>query len=212
MRQLLRAEEAFHLNDPGLEAIVTIRSMVISEISGMSDYQYVIRDQRGSPARYEGVYPNVTGLLKDPAFQKMQYEKRLEGNVWDFVGADSPQIGFYKWASNHDEPGGLKQFYAAMQLENAGLYAQAIKAYYAVVVHFPKVYANTSWKTPWYVGPTALDHVAYLIRKHPELGMQLRGGRIRIRNRFDDDPHNDIFEIDPGRLFPHLSIKLHPRD
>jgi beta-glucuronidase len=203
MHQLLGAEEAFHLNDPGLEAIVDYQKYGDFRNRGTPDYQYVIRDREGlARAVGEGVYPNVTGLLKDPAFQKMQYEKKLEGNVWDFVGTDSPQIGFYKWASNHDEPGGLKQFYAAMQLENAGLYAQAIKAYYAVVVHFPKVYANTSWKTPWYVGPTALDHVAYLIRKHPELGMQLRGGRIRIRNRFDDDPRNDIFEIDPGKIVP----------
>src|SRR5205085_2922598 len=32
------------------------------------------------------------------------------------------------------------------------------------------------------------------------LGMHLEGGRIRIRNRFDDDPHNDQYEIDPGKI------------
>ena len=45
-----------------------------------------------------------------------------------------------------------------------------------------------------------MDRVACLTRRHPELGMRLRGGRIRIHNRFDDDLHNDVFEIDPGRL------------
>ncbi len=130
----------------------------------------------------------------------MQAEKGLEGNVWDYVNSDHLQANFFKWASNHDQPAGVKQFYTAMMLEKAGLLTQAIKAYYATVVHFPKAAGSTSWKTPWYVGPAALDSVDYLTRTHPELGMQLQGGRIRIRNRFDSDPLNDVFEIDPGRL------------
>jgi len=204
----LAAEESFHLNDPGLESIVNYPKYGDFNGVGTSDYHYYIKDREGlSRAVGEGIYPNVTGLLKDPAFQKMQYEKKLEGNVWDFVTADDPQAGFYKWASNHDEQGGLKQFYAAMQLERAGLYEQAVKAYYAVVVNFPKVHANTSWKTPWYVGPTSLDSVAYLTRQHPELKMRLEGGRIRIRNRFDDDPRNDVFEINPGHI---VSASEHP--
>ena len=150
----------------------------------------------------EGIYPNVTGLLKDPSFQKMQYQKQLEGSDWDFVNSDNLQANFFKWASSHDQPAGLKQFYSAMMLEKAGLYTQAVKAYYATVIQYPKAFGNTSWKTPWYVGPAALDSVSYLLRKHPELGMQLTGGRIRIRNRYDDDPHNDVFEIDPGHLGP----------
>ena len=197
----LRAEEAFTLSDPGTETIVRYEKYGRFGDRGSSDYRYYIEDREGlSRAVGEGVYPNVTGLLKDPAFQKMQYEKKLEGSVWDYVNASTPQAGFYKWASNRDQPAGLKQFYVAMQLENAGLFAQAVKAYYATVVNFPKAHANTSWKTPWYVGPTALDSVSYLTRKHPELGMRLKGGKIRIRNRFDDDPMNDVFEIDPGRL------------
>jgi beta-glucuronidase len=84
-----------------------------------------------------------------------------------------------------------------------------VKAYYATVIHFPKAFGNTSWKTPWYVGPAALDCVAFLTRHHPELGMQLQEGRVRIRNRFDDDPHNDIFEINPGRIVP-ASTKPRP--
>src|SRR4029077_12555840 len=77
-----------------------------------------------------------------------------------------------------------------------------VKAYYACVVHFPKTAGNTFWKNPWYIGPTALDRVAFITRQHPELGMRLQGGRVRIKNGFDDDIHNDIYEIDPGKIVP----------
>src|SRR4029077_1766793 len=168
--------------------------------TGTSQYRYVIRDREGlSRAVGEGIYPNVTGLLKDPAFQKAQYAGRLEGSLWDFVNTDDVQANFYKWASSQEQPG-VKQFYTADMLERAGLLTQAIKAYYACAVHFPKTAGSTFWKTPWYIGPTALDRVDYLTRTHPELGMRLAGGRIRIRNGFDDDLHNDVFEIDPCRI------------
>ncbi len=206
----LKAAEEFTLNDPGVERIVTYEKYGEFSHLGTPDYHYYIKDREGlARAVGEGIYPNVTGLLKDPAYQKMQYEKRLEGNDWDFVNSDNAQANFFKWSSIHDQPPGLKQFYSAMMLEKAGLYTQAVKAYYATVVHFPKASGNTSWKTPWYVGPTALDSIAYLTRHHPELGMQLVGGRIRIRNRFDDDPRNDVFEINPGRIVP-APKKSHP--
>ena len=195
------ANEAFHLNDSGQTPPIDYDHYGKFSNLGTSQYQYYIDDREGlAHAAGEGIYPNVTGLLKDPSFQKMQFEKKFEGSVWDYVNSDNLQANFYKWASSHDQPPGVKQFYIAMMLEKAGLIPQAIKAYYATVIHFPKAYGNTSWKTPWYVGPTALDSVAYLTRHHPELNLELQGGRIRIRNRFDDDPHNDVFEIDPGHL------------
>src|SRR5471032_1510016 len=108
------AEEAFHLNEPGVEANVRYTSYGDFSGVGTSQYRYVIKDREGlARAVGEGIYPNVTGLLKDPVFQKMQYEGKLAGNIWDYVTADDPQVGFYKWASNHEEPAGLKQFYAA---------------------------------------------------------------------------------------------------
>jgi hypothetical protein len=195
------AKEAFGLHEPGLEAVVDYSRYGEFSGIGTSRFKYYIRDREGlARAVGEGIYPNVTGLLKDPSFQKMQYEKKLQGSEWDFVNSSNLHANFFKWASTHDQPAGLKQFYVAMMLEQAGLLTHAIKAYYAAALHFPKATGSTSWKTPWYVGPAALDRVAFLTRKHPELGMRLEGGRIRIRNRFDDDPHNDSFEIDPGKI------------
>lgn len=193
--------ETFKLSDPGLETAVPYDRYGRFAGVGSSRYQYFISDREGlSKAVGEGIYPNVSSLLKDPALKVFQREGKLNGPVWDYVNGDDVQASFFKWASNHEESPGVRQFYVALSFEKAGLLRQAAKAYYATVVHFPKAFGNTSWKTPWYVGPTALDSLSYLLRQHPELGMRLEGGRIRIRNRYDDDPANDTFEIDPGRL------------
>ena len=207
-------EPAFTLFDPGTESIVDYEKYGSFTGVGTSQYKYFIKDRNGlSKAVGEGIYPNVTGLLKDPAYEKTQYAGQLEGSVWDFVNSDNIQVNFYKWAANHDQPAGLRQFYIAQLLERGHLYAQAIKAYQACVVHFPKTIGNTFWKTPWYIGPTALDAVAFLTRKHPELNMALVGGRVRIENHFDDDPHNDVFAVDPGRIVPlNKAPKLKPVD
>src|SRR5258706_13343271 len=157
-----RADEAFHLNDPGQQTIVDYDQFGSFSNLGTAQYRYYIKDREGlSRAVGEGIYPNVTGLLKDPSYQKMHYQKQLEGSDWDFVNSDNLQANFFKWGSTHEQSAGLKQFYSAMMLEKAGLYTQAVKAYYATVVHYPKALGNTSWKTPWYVGPTSLDAIAY---------------------------------------------------
>jgi hypothetical protein len=192
----------FPLADPGREPVIDYLKYGQFTDIGTAQYRYLIRDREGlSRAAGEGIYPNVTGLLKDPDYQKFQYSGKLEGSLWDFVNTDDVQSNFYKWASSTEQPG-VKQFYIADMLERAGQLTQAVKAYYATVVHFPKAAGATFWKTPWYIGPVALDRVAYLTRTHPELGMHLEGGRVRVKNGFDDDTHNDIFEIDPGKLTP----------
>jgi hypothetical protein len=97
-----------------------------------------------------------------------------------------------------------------MMLERAGLLAHAVKAYQAAAVHFPKTAGMTFWKTPWYIGPTSLDRISFITRTHPELGMTLEGGRIRIKNRYDDNIHNDVYETDPGRIIPTSQAKPKP--
>ena len=196
----MRNRATFTLFDPGQENVVDYDKYGEFTNVGTAQYRYLIRDREGlAKAVGEGIYPNVTGLLKDPNYQKFKYNGKLEGSLWDFVNTDDLQANFYKWASAQEQPG-VKQFYTADMLERSGLLTQAVKAYYACVVNFPKTAGSTFWKTPWYIGPTSLDRVAYLTRQHPELGMKLVGGRVRIRNGFDDDLHNDIFEIDPGKI------------
>jgi beta-glucuronidase len=200
----MKAFAVFPLSDPGQETIVDYEKYGVFTGTGTAQYHYAIRDREGlSGAVGEGIYPNAEGLLKDFVFQAMRAHKKLDGSAWDYLNSDQTQAAFYKWASSHDQPAGIKQFYTAMALENAGLYAQAIKAYQAAVVHFPTAYAHTSWGTPWYIGPTALDSVSWLIRQHPELKMRLEGGRVRIQHRYDYNPRNEVFAVDPGRIVPN---------
>ena len=59
---------------------------------------------------------------------------------------------------------------------------QAIKAYHALIVNFPSTIAWTYWQTPWYPAQAAVAKIQYLIRIHPELHMEFKGGKIRILN------------------------------
>jgi beta-glucuronidase len=167
---------------------------------GTKDYKYVIKDQAGlSEAVGEGIYPNTTSVRKDPAFKKALQEKRLEGDLWDFLQSPDLEASFFKWATSN-EPQPVKLFYTGLILEKAGLIKQAIKCYYAILVHFPSGYAWTYWHTPWYVGKVAIAKINHLLRTHPQLGYKLEGAYIKIINGFDHDLTNDIVIADPGKF------------
>ncbi|MBN2119884.1 MAG: hypothetical protein JW734_02355 [Candidatus Omnitrophica bacterium] len=167
--------------------------------AGTKDYKYEIRDQEGlSMACGEGVYPNTTSFRYDPEFIKLK-KKLFKVDHWQVLNSRDLSLAFYKW-NICGEPWGVKQFYLGDLLERSGLITQAIKAYYAVVVHFPKTYAWTYWSTPWYVAPAALSRIEYLLRRHTELGLRLEGASIKIENGFDSDIRNDVFIVDPGKF------------
>jgi len=191
----------FVLPDFGSEKAIDYSRYGVFEGVGTSRYRYVIRDRTGlSAASGWGVYPHRPNLNNTPAYKTLEKQYRLDGLVWDYVNSDDLEAQFYKWLANRDQPAGLRQFYLAQTLHKAGYIAQAIKAYYAVAVNFSNTVGFTFWKTPWYPGAASLDLAAFLIRSHPELGLRLDGGRMRIQNRYDDDIRNDVFESDPGRL------------
>ena len=62
-----------------------------------------------------------------------------------------------------------------MLLEKSGLIKQAIKCYYAIVVHFPGSYGKTYWHTPWYIGQAAISKINFLLKNNPALGYRLDG-------------------------------------
>ncbi len=166
---------------------------------GTDKYKYEIKDKKGlSKAVGEGVYPD-NSVFFDPVFEKLEKKGGLKGNQWDFVNSDDFVANFYKWASIGEEPG-VRLFYTAMALEKAGLFKEAIKTYYAIVVHFPRSVGWTYWQTPWYPGQVAIYKVKYLCRRHPELNVELKGARIKIIGGFDNDIDNDIFVVEPGKL------------
>ncbi|MEK7849291.1 MAG: glycoside hydrolase family 2 TIM barrel-domain containing protein [Candidatus Omnitrophota bacterium] len=188
------------LNDPGKEEIINYDNYGDFEGIGTKDYKYVVKFQEGlSEAVGEGIYPNTSGVRWNPAFQAVKKERRLEGSHWAFVHSPDLEAAFFKWALA-PEPPGIKLFYTALILERAGLFKHAIKAYYAIVVHYPQTVGWTYWHTPWYVGPASIARIKYLCKKYPQVNMKLVGSKIEVRQGFDSDISNDIFIVDPGRL------------
>ncbi len=194
-------EPAFRLAEPGTEAVVDYARYGKFHGVGTAQYQYELLDREGlAKAVGEGIYPNDAGLLHDPAYRKALENNRLDGNIWDFVYHDDPQLAFFKWAGSMEESEGVKQFFTAMILERAGLLRAAVKAYYAILVHFPGAVGWTEFKTPWYVGKTARDKLEALLRLHPELGLRLEDARIVVEHGFDNDVDNDVVIPYPGHL------------
>ncbi len=166
---------------------------------GTSSYKYVVNDQAGlARACGEGVYPDTTSLRYDPKFIEVK-KKLYKINQWNALNSRDLSLAFYKW-NVAGEPQGIKQFYIASLLERSGLIKQAVKAYYAVIAHFPQTYGWTYWHTPWYVGPAALSRLNYLLTEHPELGFSLKGAYIKVKGGFDHNIANDVFIVNPGRF------------
>jgi len=207
----LTPKPLFELFDKGAERIVPYAKFGSFDRAGTSEYRFTITDRKGlAEAVGEGVFPN-TQVYKDPAYKEMKAAGRLEGDRWKFAVDEDDRTAFYKWASLTDEDPGVKQFYTAVFLENADIVGQAIKAFYAVLVHFPKTISYTYWNTPWYPSKAAITNIEYLTRRYPFLRMKLSGASVRIENGFDLDPANDVFYVDPGRIVRCRPSELVPR-
>ncbi len=188
------------LFDGGAEEIVDYGKYGVFSGVGTREYAYVITDQQGlSKAVGEGIYPNSSSIKKDPLFIQLTKEKRLEGSHWDYVNSHDYEAAFLKWATA-PEPPGVRLFYTGLILEKAGFITQALKCYYAIIIHFPGSYGWTYWHTPWYVGQAAIAKINFLLRRNPSLGYRLEGADITVINGFDQDVSNDVVITKPGRF------------
>ena len=189
------------LYDKGTEFIIDYEKYGEFKGIGTKDYKFIVKDQEGlSKAAGEGIYPNTTSVRWDPKFVEAKKEKRLFGKShWDLVNSSDLEAAFYRWAL-FPEPKGVSLFYLGHILEKAGLYEHAIKAYYAIVVHFPQAVGWTYWKTPWYVGQAAIAKIKFLIKRHPELELKLVNAKIDVINGYDHNISNDEIVVNPGKL------------
>jgi len=198
--KLIRKKTNVTLHDPGKEDIINYRKYGYFKGVGTDKYKYVVKDPEGlAEAVGEGIHPNTTGVRWNPRYQIVKNEGRLEGSHWDFVNTDDLEANFYKWAEA-PEPMGVKLFYTALALEKSGLLEHAIRAYYAIVVHFPKTVGWTYFHTPWYIAQVAIDKIDYLLRENPELKMELVGAKVFVENGFNNDIGDDKFFVNPGDL------------
>ena len=200
----------FKLYDPGTEDIVDYAKYGTFEGVGTDKYAYKTTDRKGLAAAVgEGIYPNGS-VYKDPTYKMLVTKGRLAGSQWDYVNIDDQQLAFYKWATAHDTMA-VQQYYTALALEKLGDIRQAIKAYYAIVVQFPKQSGWTVFRTPLYMARLAIDRIDYLTRKNPELGMKLVDAKISIVNGFDFDVSNDRFIVNPGKIIKVKPSELKPK-
>jgi len=195
-----RLKTVITLYDAGKEDIINYKKYGYFKNTGTDKYVYVVKDQEGlSQAAGEGIYPNTSGVNRDPNYKKVKSEGRLDGNHWDFVNTDDLEANFYKWA-NAPEPQGVRMFYIGLSLEKSGLLKHAIKAYYSIVVYFPKSVGWTYFHTPWYIAQVASDRIDFLLREHPELKMEITDANVKVENGFDNDVTNDRFIVNPGEI------------
>ncbi|MCF7916619.1 MAG: hypothetical protein K9L61_02450 [Candidatus Omnitrophica bacterium] len=187
------------LYDPGSELPIDYQKYGRFEGAGTKDYQYIVEKPiELAEAVGEGIYPNTNAVKFDPRYQKIK-SRLYKIDHWKILNSRDLNAAFYKWIKT-PEPPGIRQFYIAEILEKSGLIEHAIKAYYAVIVHFPETYGWTYWSTPWYVSNAALYRIKYLLQNHPELGLELEDAQIIVQNGFDNDIRNDTFIVNPGKI------------
>jgi len=190
-----------NLYDPGKEFPVNYTRYGEFQNIGEENYKYVIINPvELAKATGEGIYPNSTSVKFDPEFVKIK-KTLFKIDHWKIANSRDLSTAFYKWHIT-PESEAMKQFIRAELLERSGLIEHAVKAYYAILIHFPRSYGWTYWHTPWYVGKAALYRLKYLLRNNPQLDLTLEGGEIRIINGYDNNIRNDIFLVDPGKLRP----------
>ena len=185
---------------PGKEKIVDYLKYGEFIKVGTDHYHYRIKDIDGLKAAVgEGIYPDITDTYKNPEYKKLKNEGRLKGSHWDFVNTDDLEAAYFKWFTA-PEPWGVRLFYLGMIFEKAKMYYEAIKAYQALIVHYPKTIAYTYWQTPWYPAQAAIAKIQYILRIHPELGLEEKWMSIKVKNGYDNDPKNDVVSVHPGKI------------
>ncbi|MBD3271911.1 MAG: hypothetical protein GF384_05185 [Elusimicrobia bacterium] len=193
--------DEFTLAFPGKNGIPDYEQYGTFENIGTDDYRYVIEDRHAlGLVSGSGVYPDWKTVLKDPAYERLKQEGRLSGNHWTHVDSGDPLADFFVWCRAPEEHG-VKQFFIAQALEEAGLYMQAVKAYYAVIIFFPR---SPCWGADrsfvWYVGPEAIQRIKQILNQRPEMLLSLHDAEITVENGKDTNLSNDIITVNPGRF------------
>ena len=181
----------------GTEKIIDYAKYGDFQNVGSEKFFYRIKDRKGlAQACAEGVDPNRS-VFDDPAFIQIKKSGQIKGPHWDYTDHIDKSLRFYAWADAKEDPG-VRQYYTGKALEDNGCLLQAIQAYYAQMVLYPRSVGWSYWKTPLYISRMSLDRILYLVRNHPELGLHLEGAYVRVENGFDDDTSNDRIVINPG--------------
>ncbi len=193
------------LSYPGTEFPVNYETYGTFSGNGTGSYNY----ETSNPvclaiAVGEGIYPNTESVLLDLRYQDYLQSGKLDGDIWNFVNSDDPWADFFKWATAAGVQDGEKLFYTALALENCGEIKHSIKAYYALIMHFPFTQAFNPYENIyWYPGIAAIDAISRLTRDYPEIGYELVNAKITVGNGYDSNPSDDVFTASSGEFIAY---------
>ncbi|RMH55651.1 MAG: hypothetical protein D6679_10910 [Candidatus Hydrogenedentota bacterium] len=191
----------FSLFDSGSEEIIDYKKYGRFHGVGTNEFRYEITDYEGlRKAVGEGIPPNEDGVKNDPAYREMAEKNLLGVTHWDAFKTGDPHRAFFIWATAPEDPG-VRSYFIAEALERGGLIRQAVRAYYASIVQFPRTAVwSASGDFVWYTAPVAMAAIRRLCNDYPEMGLEYKGGEITIENGHDVDLDNDIIKVDPGKI------------
>ncbi len=200
----------FKLEIPGSDTVVDYRVYGEFKNVGTFDYEYIIKDKAGlAKAVGQGIFPHEYDYSQDSYYQNMKSKGLLEGNPWDHIYTDNPQADFFIWASTDNIERGVRQFFIGEIFQYAGLISQAVKAFYAALVHYPRsiCWSNDNRSFFWFVGQAAIVKISHLCRQYPELGVRLEGADFNIGGHREFPLRNldlgkEKIEIIPGFFTP----------
>lgn len=199
-------EPKFKLEQPGLETAVDYRLYGEFRNIGTAAYEYLIRDREGLAAAVgEGIYPHAADFSHNTYFQSVKAKGLLEVDIWQRLYTDEYQADFFAWATAITIDPGVKQFFIGETLRHAGLIVQAIKAFYACLVHFPKsiCWSNDQKSFFWFVGQAAIVKINHLCRQYPQFGLRMEGADFHLGGHREFplrnvEIKNEDIEVMPG--------------
>lgn len=173
---------------------------------GQRGYRYVITDSAGLAAAVgEGVYPNLDGVRGNPLFAPLQSAGLLLPNPMEAMDYDHPGRMYLSFASAAHDPGACQFFAAealkeaAMRQHNPALARQALKAYHAVIIHFPgTLVLAPNGSFGWYPARAAITKIKYLLKEFPQIKADFADYFILVKNEYDLRRDNDILTVHPG--------------
>ncbi len=155
------------------------------------------------------VYPNINDRDK----YKKLYDKYLKAgeirsDIWENFNSGNPEADILAWLYKRNIDGnekmfsdGIRQYFIAEILRNNGEYDLALKAYYAVILHFSKAACwNSEGTFVWYLAPAALEKINLILRENPNMNLKLENAYVYVVNGNDTDFSNDKITINPGRF------------
>ncbi|MFT5208025.1 MAG: hypothetical protein ACI9CF_001789 [Candidatus Omnitrophota bacterium] len=164
---------------------------------GKAGYEFVPKNAEAlSQALGDFVYPN-------PLYSETNTSAaESETNVWDLTKLKT-SVAIEEWIQAQSIPLGTRLFHAAEMLREAGHIRQAIKLYYALVIHAPKtVIWNKDGSFYWYAAPEAISRIRRLCAQYPGLGFELKGALVSVSRSATQVPENDEVLVWPGKIVP----------